>query len=167
MSISSINTTVVSGGSGFNPSKMASKMAEKMMSDFDPNNTGKVTKDQFMSGLTAKGVSSADATKMYNSIDTKGTGSITKSDIETAIKNGNLKPPSGGPQGGVAGTTGTTGTNASKLQTDFANLLSAIGGGSSSSSTPTLQDFLNKMVSNANNSSTAKNGLGSIISTQA
>ena len=103
MSISSINTTVVSGGSGFNPSKMASKMAEKMMSDFDPNNTGKVTKDQFMSGLTAKGVSSADATKMYSSIDTKGTGSITKSDIETAIKNGNLKPPSGGPQGGTRG----------------------------------------------------------------
>jgi Ca2+-binding EF-hand superfamily protein len=103
MSISSINTTVVSGGSGFNPSKMASKMAEKMMSDLDPNNTGKVTKDQFMSGLTAKGVSSADATKMYNSIDTKGTGSITKSDIETAIKNGNLKPPSGGPQGGTRG----------------------------------------------------------------
>jgi len=103
MSISSINTTVVSGGSGFNPSKMASKMAEKMMSDFDPNNTGKVTKDQFMSGLTAKGVSTADATKIYNSIDTKGTGSITKSDIETAIKNGNLKPPSGGPQGGTRG----------------------------------------------------------------
>lgn len=103
MSISSINTTVVIGGSGFNPSKMAEKMAEKMMNDLDPNNTGKVTKDQFMSGLTAKGVSSADATKMYNSIDTKGTGSITKSDIETAIKNGNLKPPSGGPQGGTRG----------------------------------------------------------------
>ena len=110
MSISSINTTVVSGGSGFNPSKMASKMAEKMMSDLDPNNTGKVTKDQFMSGLTAKGVSSADATKMYNSIDTKGTGSITKSDIETAIKNGNLKPPSGGPQGGPRGAGGPGGS---------------------------------------------------------
>ena len=68
---------------------------------------------------------------------------------------------------GASGATGTAGTNASKLQTDFANLLSAIGGGSSSSSTPTLQDFLNKMVSNASNSSTAQNGLGSIISAQA
>jgi len=68
---------------------------------------------------------------------------------------------------GASGATGTAGTNASKLQTDFANLLSAIGGGSSSSSTPTLQDFLNKMVSNASNSSTAHNGLGSIISAQA
>ena len=68
---------------------------------------------------------------------------------------------------GASGATGTAGTNASKLQTDFANLLSAIGGGSSSSSTPTLQDFLNKMVNNASNSSTAQNGLGSIISAQA
>ena len=124
MSISSINTTVVSGGSGFNPSKMASKMAEKMMSDLDPNNTGKVTKDQFMSGLTAKGVSSADATKMYNSIDTKGTGSITKSDIETAIKNGNLKPPSGGPQGGNRGASaprGAGGASSSSKNYDAAD----------------------------------------------
>lgn len=91
------------------PSKMASMMASKMMGDLDPNNTGKVNKDQFVSALTAKGVSSADATKMYSSIDTKGTGSITKSDIETAIKNGNLKPPSGGPQGGSGAPGGPSG----------------------------------------------------------
>src|SRR5664279_870184 len=77
----SINA-VVSGGSGvFDTSKMASKMASKMMSDLDPNNTGKVTEDQFVSALKSKGVSEADATKMYGSIDPKGTGSITKSDI--------------------------------------------------------------------------------------
>jgi hypothetical protein len=75
-----------------------------MMSDLDPNNTGKVTRDQFISGLTAKGVSSAAATAMYESIDTTKTGSIGKSDIEAAIKNGNLKPPKGGPQGGPRGT---------------------------------------------------------------
>ena len=78
-------------------------MASRMMSDLDPDNTGKITKDQFISGLTAKGVSSADATKMYNSIDTKGIGSISKSDIEAAIKNGNLKPPAGAPPGGPDG----------------------------------------------------------------
>ena len=104
MSISSIGS---GSGGGFDPSKMASMMASKMMGDLDPNNTGKVTKDQFISGLTAKGVSTADATKMYDSIDTKKTGSITKSDIETAIKNGNLKPPSGGPQGGPRGSNGS------------------------------------------------------------
>lgn len=86
MSISSVG----SGSSGgFDPSMMASKM----MNDLDPNNTGNVTKDQFVSGLTAKGMTTADATKMYDSIDTKKAGSITKSDIETAIKTGNLKPP--------------------------------------------------------------------------
>lgn len=99
MSISVSNTAVVSRSSNFNPSTMTSNMASKMMSDLDPNNTGKVTKDQFISSLTGKGVSTTDATKIYSSIDAKGTGSITKSDIETAIKTGNLKPPSGGPQG--------------------------------------------------------------------
>jgi hypothetical protein len=105
MSIS-ISSVASGGSSSFDPSKMASMMATKMMNDLDPNNTGKVTKDQFISTLTAKGVSLTDATKMYDSIDTKGSGSITKSDIETAIKNGNLKPPSGGPQGGPRGASG-------------------------------------------------------------
>jgi hypothetical protein len=103
MSISPVGNA---SGGGFDPSKMASMMASKMMSDLDPNNTGKVTKDQFVSGLTAKGVSSADATKMYDAIDTKKTGSIGKSDIEAALKNGNLKPPPPAPQGGPRGAGG-------------------------------------------------------------
>lgn len=121
MSIS-INA-VGSGGTGsFDTSKMASMMASKMMSDLDPNDTGKVTKDQFVSALKSKGVSADDATKMYGSIDTEGTGSITKSDIETAIKNGNMKPPSGGSRGspggagapGGAGQAGGSATTSSK-----------------------------------------------------
>jgi hypothetical protein len=103
MSISSVGS---GSGGAFDPSKMAAMMASKMMNDLDPNNTGKVTKDQFVSGLTAKGVTTADATNMFDAIDTKKTGSITKSDIETAIKNGNLKPPSGAPQGGPHGAGG-------------------------------------------------------------
>jgi hypothetical protein len=99
----SINTVARGGSSGFDPSKMASMMASKMMGDLDPSNTGKVSKDQFVSGLTTKGVSSADATKMYDAIDTNKTGSIGKSDIEAAIKNRSLKPPTGGPQGGQEG----------------------------------------------------------------
>ena len=96
--------SVGSGSSGgADPSKIASMMASKMMNDLDPNNTGKVTKDQFVSGMTAKGISTADATKMYDAIDTKKAGSIGKSDIETAIKSGKLKPPAGGPQGGPPG----------------------------------------------------------------
>ena len=103
MSISSVGKSNVAG---FDPTKMASMMASKMMKDLDPNNTGKVTKDQFISGMAAKGVSSADATKMYDAIDTKKTGSIGKSDIETAIKSGNLKPQPAGSQGGPQGPGG-------------------------------------------------------------
>jgi Ca2+-binding EF-hand superfamily protein len=84
---------------GIDPSKMASKM----MRDLDPDNSGSVNKDKFVSTLTDKGVSSADATKMYESIDTKKTGSITKSDIASAINSGSLKPPAGGPPPGGAG----------------------------------------------------------------
>jgi hypothetical protein len=102
---------------------MASKIASKMMSELDPNNTGKVTKDQFVSGLTAKGVSSAEATKMFDAIDTNKTGSIGKSDIEAAIKHGDLKPPSdaqGGPRkAGGPGGAGKPG-GASKTSTNYA-----------------------------------------------
>ena len=127
MSINSINSnsTMMSGAM---TSPDPSKMASKMMDDLDPNNTGKVSKDQFVSALTAKGVSSADATKMYGSIDTKGTGSITKSDIETAIKNGNLKPPSSGPQGGSGAPGGPSGAGKS-------GAAGSSGGASSSSKT--------------------------------
>jgi hypothetical protein len=99
----SISPAAIGSGGGFDSSKMASMMASKMMGDLEPNNTGKVTRDQFISGLTAKGVSSADATRMYDSIDSKKTGSIGKSDIEAAIKNRKLAPPSGGPKGGPRG----------------------------------------------------------------
>ena len=133
MSISSVGS---GSGGGFDPSKMASMMASKMMNDLDPNNTGKVTKDQFVSGLTAKGVSTTDATKMYDSIDTKKTGSITKSDIETAIKNGNLKPPSGGPQGGPRGAGGPGGSGRS----GGAGGAGGTGGASNSSQTYAAAD---------------------------
>lgn len=109
----SVNAAASGNMQGFDPSKMASRMASKMMSDLDPSNSGTVTKDKFISTLTAKGVSSADATKMYDSIDTKKTGSITKSDIESAIKSGSLKPPAGGPSGGAGRPHGPGGPGGS------------------------------------------------------
>ncbi len=128
MSIS-ISSVASGGSSGFDPSKIASKVASRMMNDLDPNNTGKVSKDQFISTLTAKGVSSTDATKMYDSIDTKGSGSITKSDIETSVKNGNMKPPSGGPRGGAGGSSGAGKSGGAS------GASAAVGGASSSSQT--------------------------------
>lgn len=111
-----MSMTINATGSGtvprFDPSKMAARMASKMMGDLDPNNSGSVTKDKFVAALTAKGLSSADATKMYDSIDTEKTGSITKSDIESAIKSGSLKPPAGGPPGGTGRPHGHDGAGA-------------------------------------------------------
>jgi hypothetical protein len=104
----SISATASGLGAGFDPSRMASMVATRMMKDLDPGNTGQVTKDQFVSTLTAKGVSDADATKLYDTIDTKKSGSIGKADIEAALKNGSLAPPAPGMQGGPAGT-GTPG----------------------------------------------------------
>jgi len=131
----SIGSVGSGSGGGFDLSKLASQMAPRMMSDLDPNNTGKVAKDQFVSGLTSKGVSSADATRMYDSIDTKKTGSIGKSDIEAAIKNGNLKPPSGGPRGaGKPGGPGGPG-GAPKAGGSGGPGGAAKAGGASSSST--------------------------------
>jgi hypothetical protein len=102
----SISPVVSSNAGRFDPSKIASVVASKMMKDLDPNNIGTVSKDQFISGMAAKGMSSADATAMYDAIDAKKAGSIGKSDIEAAIKSGNLKPPPGGPQGGPRGPGG-------------------------------------------------------------
>ena len=109
MSISLVRS---GNGGGLDQSRMASIASSNMMKDLDPNKTGEVTKDQFISGMTAKGVSNADATKMYESIDVKKSGSIGKSEIEAAIKAGNLKPPPGGgphgrpPPGGPGGPDG-------------------------------------------------------------
>ena len=75
---------------------------------------------------------------MYDSIDTKKTGSITKSDIETAIKNGNLKAPSGGPQGGPRGAGGPGGSGKSGGRGDGG--AGGTGGASNSSQTYAAAD---------------------------
>ncbi|HEY8094859.1 MAG TPA: hypothetical protein VIE65_02040 [Methylobacter sp.] len=67
--------------------------------------------------------------------------------------------------GSLNNTSGTNGTN-NTLQTDFSNLVNALGG-SSSSSTPTLQDFLKQMTGNVGNNSSSQNGIGSILSIKA
>ena len=129
MSISISGSQGAAGLGNFDPSKMASKIASKMLSDLDANKDGSISKDEFVSGMTSKGMSAPDAGKMYDAIDTKKNGSITKSDIETAVKNGALKPPSGGrpphsggPRGAAgAGAGGASGTSASAKSYDPAD----------------------------------------------
>jgi Ca2+-binding EF-hand superfamily protein len=110
MSISISGSQGAASLGNFDPSKMASKVASKMMSDLDSGKDGSISKDEFVSGMTSKGMSSTDAGKMYDSIDTKKNGTITKTDIESAVKSGTLKPPSGGSRptssGGPGGARG-------------------------------------------------------------
>ena len=93
MSISGIGN-----GGGFDLSKMASSMATKIVKELDTDQSGSVNKSEFVSGMTAKGVSATDASAKFDSIDTKKTGAISQSDIEMDIKSSTPKdgPPSGG-----------------------------------------------------------------------
>ena len=105
---------------GFDSSQMASKMAKRMMTDFDTNGDNSIDKKEFASALKRKGVSQEDADKIFNSIDTKGTGKITLSDIETSMKQmAGKMPPGGMPAGGQDSApksqgTGDTTTNSFK-----------------------------------------------------
>ena len=103
MSISGIGS-----GGGFDLSKMASSMATKIVKELDTDQSGSVNKSEFVSGMTAKGVSATDASAKFDSIDTQKTGSISQSDIETDIKSSAPKdgaPPAGGakPPAGAKG----------------------------------------------------------------
>jgi hypothetical protein len=102
--------------SGIGPSSGfdASKMASKIVKDLDKNGDGNIDKAEFTKGMTAKGMSENEAAKKFDSIDTKNTGKISQSDIETDIKS-NVKqggsshgghPPGVGKSGGA--TEGNT-----------------------------------------------------------
>jgi Ca2+-binding EF-hand superfamily protein len=122
MSISGIGS-----GGGFDLSKMASSMASKIEKEVDTDQSGSVNKSEFVSGMTAKGISATDASAKFDSIDTKKTGSISQSDIETNIKSsapkdgappgGGAKPPSGAkgapPAGGGGQANGSSSTSSS------------------------------------------------------
>jgi EF hand len=92
MAISGIGST-----GGFDLSKNASNLASKVLKNLDTNKDGNIDRKEFVTGLTARGISAVDAGKQFDSIDTKQTGKITQADLESAIKAG---PASGTPPGG-------------------------------------------------------------------
>lgn len=104
MSISVASVGTPRHAEGVDPSKMAAKIASKMMRDLDTNKDGSLDKNEFVTGLSAKGVPANAAEKMFDTIDTKKTGSINTADLESAVKSGAIKPPQGGrPPGGRGG----------------------------------------------------------------
>jgi hypothetical protein len=128
-------TTAINGissgtqATSFDPAKGAARFASKVFGDMDTDKDGKVNKDEFVSGLEAKGVSTDDATKQFEAIDTQKSGSITQSDLETAIKNGDFKPPRP-----ASGTGGAEGAQGGKPPAGAAG-----GAGGASSSTKTYE----------------------------
>ena len=101
MSVSGIGSA-----GGFDLAKMASNIASNMMKKLDTNGDGSIDKTEFVTGLTAKGVSATDAGKQFDSLDTKKTGKISQTDIESAIKAGKGGPPPGGAPAGGHGAGG-------------------------------------------------------------
>jgi len=130
MSVSGIGS-----GGGFDLSKMASSMATKIVKELDTDQSSSVSKSEFVSGATAKGISATDASAKFDSIDTKKTGSISQSDIETDIKSsapkdgaapsGGGKPPSGAkgapPAGGGGGGQTSSSSSSSTKSYDKAD----------------------------------------------
>ena len=82
MSIESIGSS-----GGFDPALMASKMAQKIVREFDTNEDGSIDKQEFSDALQTKGISQEDAEKIFDSMDESSSGKITQSDIEKAIQN--------------------------------------------------------------------------------
>jgi hypothetical protein len=109
MSMSVSGVSPVRGAGGFDPSKMASTIASRMMSELDTNNDGSLDKAEFVAGLKSKGVSAEDAGKQFDAIDTAKSGKIGKSEIEAALKAGKVGPPRGAPPPGGPGGPGGPG----------------------------------------------------------
>ena len=104
LSVSGASATSQAGAASL--AAKASAIASRMMKDLDADSDGKISKDEFVSGLQGKGVSAEAAGKMFDAIDKQKAGSIGKNDIEAAVKVGTLKPP---PRAGKAGGTGGAG----------------------------------------------------------
>jgi hypothetical protein len=84
-------------------SQLAMRLANGFMNNFDANQDGALSKDEFIKGMTTKGISADAATAQFYKIDTKGSGQITKQDLQSAIKNGAF---AGGARSGRGGGGG-------------------------------------------------------------
>ena len=83
--------------------QLAMRMANGFMNNFDANQDGSLSKDEFVKGMTTKGIPADAATAQFYKIDTKGSGQITKQDLQSAIKNGAFAGGARSGRGGGAG----------------------------------------------------------------
>lgn len=85
-------------------SQLATRIANGFMTNFDTNQDGSINKDEFIRGMTSKGISAEKAAAQFMAVDIKGKGVVTKQDIQTAVKNGAF---AGGTRGGRGGGGGS------------------------------------------------------------
>ena len=121
MAVSGIGST-----GGFDLSKNASQIATAIVKKLDSNGDGSISKKEFVSGLTAKGISATDAAKQFDALDTSKSGKISKTDLEAAIKATGGKPagsppPGGPPPGGPPPAGGHSGGKSASSSTSRAS----------------------------------------------
>jgi EF hand len=124
-------------------SQLAMRMANGFMNNFDANQDGSLSKDEFVKGMTTKGIPADAATAQFYKIDTKGSGQITKQDLQSAIKNGAF---AGGARSGRGGGGG--GARVQAPAADSAELSAALQSAAATAavSEPQLAVAVNEVV---------------------
>ena len=124
-------------------SQLAMRMANGFMNNFDANQDGTLSKDEFIKGMTTKGISADAATAQFYKIDTKGSGQITKQDLQSAIKSGAF---AGGARSGRGGGGG--GARVQAPAADSAELSAALQSAAATAavSEPQLAVAVNEVV---------------------
>jgi len=82
MSVSGVS----SSSSSYDISTLAKKIGSDLVKKLDSNGDGSLDKNEFVSGLTASGVSASDASTQFDSLDTSKSGKLTESSIASAIE---------------------------------------------------------------------------------
>ena len=75
------------------PAQLAIRIVNGMMSRFDTDQDGALSKAEFVRGMTVFGVPPEKALERYMSMDLRGRGSVTRDQLRTAARNGTLPLP--------------------------------------------------------------------------
>lgn len=75
------------------PAQLAIRIVNGMMSRFDTDQDGTLSKAEFVRGMTVFGIPPEKALERYMSMDLRGRGSVTRDQLRTAARNGTLPLP--------------------------------------------------------------------------
>lgn len=75
------------------PAQLAIRIVNGMMSRFDTDQDGTLSKAEFVRGMTVFGIPPEKAMERYMALDVRGRGSVTREQLRTAARNGTLPLP--------------------------------------------------------------------------